>query len=449
MTTATQNLTRTTVSPHSAVVGLQWGDEGKGKVVDLLTEQYDLVVRYNGGANAGHTVVVGKEKYALHLMPSGILNPSKMNVIANGVVIDPQKLLEEIDGLAMRGVQVGDNLAISDRAHVVLPYHKQQDALLEAAMARTRGDGGKIGTTGRGIGPAYADKMTRSTAIRMGDLYHAETFRQKLRHIAQIKNAMLGALADLAEQPFTQIDADAIADQFLDYAQILKPHVTDTTQLLHQAMREGRKILYEGANACMLDIDHGTFPYVTSSNCSSLGIYAGSGVPGGAVGRMIGITKAYTTRVGGGPFPTELSDKTGQDIRDRGHEYGTTTGRPRRCGWLDLMVLKYSAMVCGATELGIMKLDVLAGFPTLRLCTAYRHGGTDLPNFPADADVLETVEPVYQDVEGFAQNVTECRRWDELPPAAQRYIDLIEEVVGVPVKIVSVGPERSQTLLRR
>lgn len=449
MTTAIHASVRTAASPHSAVVGLQWGDEGKGKVVDLLTQDFDVVVRYNGGANAGHTVVVGKEKYALHLMPSGILNREKMNVIANGVVIDPQKLLEEIDGLAMRGVHVGDNLAISDRAHVVLPYHKQQDLLLEAAMAKARGDGGKIGTTGRGIGPAYADKMTRSTAIRMGDMYQADAFREKLRHIAEVKNAMLGALAAVADQPFEPIDAAALADQFLDYAEVLRPHVTDTTQLLHEAMRTGRKILYEGANACMLDIDHGTFPFVTSSNCSSLGIYAGSGVPGGVLGRTIGITKAYTTRVGGGPFPTELNDDTGQAIRDRGHEYGTTTGRPRRCGWLDLAVLKYSAMICGATELGIMKLDVLAGFDKLRLCTGYKVDGNVLPHFPADAGVLEKVEPMYEQVDGFAEQVTECRRWDDLPAAAQQYIDLIEQVVGVPVNIVSVGPERSQTLLRR
>ena len=438
-----------TTSPHAAVVGLQWGDEGKGKVVDLLTGGYDCVIRYNGGANAGHTVVVGDQKYALHLIPSGILSPEKINVIANGVVVDPAKLLEEIDALATRGVEVGENLRISDRAHVVMPYHKEEDALREAAIGRAAGDGKKIGTTGRGIGPAYADKACRTTAVRFGELFHPESFREKLRHIVALKNATLGALARLAETDFEPIDADRLAEQYLEFAEVLRPHVCDTTQLLHERMTAGKRLLWEGANACMLDIDHGTYPYVTSSNCSSLGIYAGSGVPGGRVGRMIGITKAYTTRVGGGPFPTELDDEDGRRLRERGGEYGTTTGRPRRCGWLDGVALRYAAMICGATELGVMKLDVLAGLDTLRLCIGYELDGRRIEYFPADAAELERIRPIYEDLDGFADPVADCRSFDDLPPAARRYIERIESVAGAEVNIVSVGPERSQTLTRR
>ena len=438
----------TAAPPHAAVVGLQWGDEGKGKAVDLLTDSFDCVIRYNGGANAGHTVVVGDQKYALHLIPSGILSPSKINVIANGVVVDPAKLLEEIDMLATRGVEVGENLRVSDRSHVVMPYHKGEDALREAAIGRAAGDGKKIGTTGRGIGPAYADKACRTTGIRFGELLHPDAFREKLRHIVALKNATMGALARLAEADFEPIDADQLAEQYLGFAEVLRPHVCDTTQLLHEQMAAGKKLLWEGANACMLDIDHGTYPYVTSSNCSSLGIYAGSGVPGGRVGRMIGITKAYTTRVGGGPFPTELDDEDGRRLRERGGEYGTTTGRPRRCGWLDLAALRYAAMVCGATELGIMKLDVLAGFDTLRLCTGYELDGRRIEHFPADAAALERVRPLYEEIGGFTEPVADCRSFDDLPPAARRYIERIEEVAGVPVNLVSVGPERSQTLFR-
>ena len=435
-------------APHAAVVGLQWGDEGKGKIVDLLTEQYDYIVRYNGGANAGHTVVANGQRYALHLIPSGILNRNKINVIGNGVVVDPAKLLEEIDGLATRSIEVGDNLKISDRAHVVMPYHKQQDALLEAAISKASGSSRKIGTTGRGIGPCYADKATRSTAIRFSDLYNEERFRQKLTHIVAVKNVMLQSLATLAEEPFEPTDARLLADQYLGYAEILRPHVCDTTQLLHRAMAVRKKILFEGANACMLDIDHGTYPFVTSSNCSSLGIYPGSGVPGGTIGRLVGIMKAYTTRVGGGPMPTELSDETGNRIRERGREYGTTTGRPRRCGWLDLAVVQYSAMVCGATELSVMLLDVLSGFKTLRICTGYQVHGKRLDHFPADDAVLEHAKPIYQDVDGWNEDVTACRSFGSLPATARRYIELIEKIVGVPVKTVSVGPDRSSTLQR-
>ncbi|MBI1372231.1 MAG: adenylosuccinate synthase [Phycisphaera sp.] len=437
------------MSDNAAVVGLQWGDEGKGKIVDLLTADYDVIVRYNGGANAGHTVVVGDEKYALHLIPSGIIHADKLNVIANGVVVDPVKLLEEIDGLATRGVEVGDNLKLSQRAHVVMPYHKTQDLLMEAAVSKSRGDGRKIGTTGRGIGPCYSDKALRTTAIRVADLYTGDRFREKLRHIAAVKNAMLASLAAMADEEFEPINAELLADQYGEYAEVLEPHVCDTTPLLHGAMADGRKLLFEGANACMLDIDHGTYPYVTSSNCSSLGMYPGSGVPGGRVGRIVGIMKAYTTRVGGGPFVTEQNNADGDRIRERGHEYGTTTGRPRRCGWLDLMVVKYSAAICGATELSVMLFDVLAGFDKLKICVGYELDGRRVEHMPASAEELEAVTPVYEEVDGFSEEITGCKSYGELPDAAQRYIELIEKTVGVPVGIVSIGPERSQTLIRR
>ena len=433
---------------HAAVVGLQWGDEGKGKIVNLLTDDYDVIVRYNGGANAGHTVVVDGQRYALHLIPSGILDPRKVNVIGNGVVIDPAALLEEVDGLATRGVEIGPNLRISDRAHLVMPYHKQQDGLMEAAVGASRGEGKRIGTTGRGIGPAYADKAIRTTALRMGDLADPTRFAEKVRHTVAVKNAMNAALAALAGVEFEPVDPDRLIEQYTEFGQVLEPHICDTTRLLHDSMRGGKRLLFEGANACMLDVDHGTYPYVTASNCSSLGIYAGSGVPGGRVTRVIGILKAYTTRVGGGPFPTEQDNADGHRIRERGREYGTTTGRPRRCGWLDLMVLRYSAMVCGATELAVMLLDVLAGFETVKVCTGYELDGRRLDYFPADAEALRRVRPVYQEVEGFAQDVTACRSFEDLPPAAQRYVQLIEEAVGVPVRLVSVGPDRKQTLRR-
>ncbi len=432
---------------NCAVVGLQWGDEGKGKIVDLLTEQFDLIVRYNGGANAGHSVQVGTERYALHLIPSGILNPNKLNILGNGVVIDPAVVLDEINKLRSRNVHIGDNLRISDRAHVVMPYHKAQDVLMEAAVGKGRGDSQKIGTTGRGIGPCYADKAVRTTAIRVGDILNPDQLAEKLRLIVRIKNAMLAALAVEAEHNFEPIHFDQLLVQVNEWAQKLRPHICDTSELLHDAMAKGKRLLFEGANATLLDIDHGTYPFVTSSNCSSLGVYAGTGVPGQKVSEVLGIVKAYSTRVGGGPMPTELHDATGQRIREVGREYGTTTGRPRRCGWQDLVAVKYSAMTSGATAIGLMLLDVLSGLPTLKICVAYKYKGKLLTAFPSDAQVLAEVEPVYEEVPGFGANVTECRSFVDLPKEAQNYIKRIEEYVGVPVRIVSVGPRRDQTLV--
>ncbi|MEY4534917.1 MAG: hypothetical protein RLZZ246_1235, partial [Planctomycetota bacterium] len=359
-------------APHTtAVVGLQWGDEGKGKIVDVLTAGHDVIVRYNGGANAGHTVVVGDQRYALHLIPSGILYPDKSCVIGNGVVVDPEKLLQEMEGLEARGIKVGTNLVISDRAHVVMPYHKEQDAALEEYLSGvTAGERGNlsIGTTRRGIGPAYADKVHRSTAIRMGDLLDADYLASRLQVICRLRTEELKALGVQAPP----LDASALTARYAALGERLRPHVRDTVYHLHDCQRAGKSLLFEGANACLLDIDHGTYPYVTSSNCSTAGIHSGTGIPGRSLRRVIGIMKAYSTRVGAGPFPTELLDATGSTIRERGREYGTTTGRPRRCGWLDLVAVRYSAMVCGATEIACTLFDVLTGFDELRICTHYR-----------------------------------------------------------------------------
>ena len=432
---------------HTAVVGLQWGDEGKGKVVDLCTARHDVIVRYNGGANAGHTVVVEDQRYALHLIPSGILYPDKVCVIANGVVVDPVALVEEIDALRARGIEVADNLRISDRAHVVMPYHKEHDAALEAVLgSHVAGEGVdlSIGTTKRGIGPAYADKVHRSTAVRMGDLLDADRLRRKLRVICAIRTAELAALGVTAPP----LDADELARQYAALGRRLASHITDTTYLLHDYVAEGRALLFEGANACLLDIDHGTYPYVTSSNCSALGIPAGTGLPGTCIGRVLGTMKAYSTRVGAGPFPTEQNNAIGDRIRDRGQEYGTTTGRPRRCGWLDLVAVRYSAMICGVTGLACMLLDVLSGFDELKLCTHYRDADASVSErFIPDAHRLSAVEPVYETVPGWSQEIDATSDRAQLPRNAQAYLERIEALVGVQVELVSVGPERKQTLV--
>jgi len=432
---------------NTAVVGLQWGDEGKGKIVDLLTARHDFIVRYNGGANAGHTVQVGDERYPLHLVPSGILYPEKVCVIGNGVVLDPEKLLDEISKLRARGVTVGDNLRISSRAHVVMPYHKEQDAALEEYLegfARNEEGNLSIGTTRRGIGPAYSDKIQRSTSIRMADLLDPDYLRRRLRVICRLRSAELEALG-VRTKP---LDPDALAEQYAAFGESLRPHVVDTTYLLHDAWRSGRSILFEGANACLLDIDHGTYPYVTSSNCSTLGIPAGTGLPGSCISRVLGIMKAYSTRVGAGPFPTELPNETGEYIRSRGREYGTTTGRPRRCGWLDLVAVRYSAMVCGATGIACTLFDVLSGLPELRICTAYRlRDGRTTDRFFPDARLLEGVEPVYETLGGWNEPIREAADRSALPANAKRYLDRVEQITGLPIEMVGVGPERAQTLV--
>lgn len=434
-------------TPHTAVVGLQWGDEGKGKIVDVLTADHDVIARYNGGANAGHTVEVAGERYALHLIPSGILYPDKTCVIGNGVVVDPEKLLEEMDRLRSRGVAIGArNLLISDRAHVVMPYHKEQDAALEEFLADVaEGERGSlaIGTTRRGIGPAYADKVSRSTAIRVGDLLDDAYLRDRLRVICRLRTAELAALG-VRTSP---LDPDALADRYAALGEQLRPHIVDSTYALHGALQSGRRILFEGANACLLDIDHGTYPYVTSSNCSTLGIPAGTGVPGDRIGRVLGIMKAYSTRVGAGPFPTELSNAIGERIRERGREFGTTTGRPRRCGWLDLVAVRYSAMVCGATGVACTLFDVLTGFDELRICTKYRLAdGSVTDRFIPDAHRLEQASAVYETLPGWTETLREVDDRRQLPANAERYLAFIEEQLNLPIDMVSVGPDRKHTL---
>ena len=431
-----------------AIVGLQWGDEGKGKLVDRVAGAYDYVVRYNGGANAGHSVQVGQQRYALHLIPSGVLGETTINVIGNGVVVDPGQLIEEIDTLEARGIPVGRNLRVSDRAHVVLPYHQREDELLEAALAHLRGDAHVIGTTGRGIGPCYADKARRSTAVRVADLLDPDAIAEKLPYVVALKNRTLAALAETAGIAFEPYDADELVARCRRFGERLAPHVRDTGALLREARAAGARILHEGANATLLDIDHGTYPYVSSSNCSALGIHAGAATPGPALEQVVGVVKAYTTRVGGGPMPTELEDETGAAIRDAGNEYGTTTGRPRRCGWLDLVATRYAARVSGVTHLGLTLLDVLADFPALRICVNYRHRGELLEAFPADPRVLADAEPVYEQLEGFPGPLSDCRQWAELPSAARAYVERIEAHVGVPVAFISVGPQRAQTIVR-
>ena len=436
---------------HCTVVGLQWGDEGKGKVVDLLTPGFDLVVRYNGGANAGHSVQVGDDRYALHLIPSGILYEDKLNVLGNGVVIDPEQVVKEITALRAKGVRIDDNFLVSDRAHVVLPYHKLQDKLQESAYVMPNPSEQEIegiGTTGRGIGPCYADKALRSTAVRVGDLIDLDALEHQLHRVVPIKNTTLAALAQYAGVAFEPLEVEPLLRWLAPLAEQLAPHVTDTAALLHRQIAADKAILFEGANATLLDIDHGTYPYVTSSNCSSLGAHTGAGVPGHAVTNVIGIVKAYQTRVGGGPMPTELHDGVGEQIRQQGREYGTTTGRPRRCGWLDLVALRYTAAVSGATGLALMLLDVLSGLPELKLCTGYRLRGQTVDAFPGDARTLAAVEPVYETLPGFEQPIADCRDYDDLPEAAKRYVARIEDALGVPVVMLSVGPARSQTIVR-
>jgi adenylosuccinate synthase len=438
------------LSDHCAVVGMQWGDEGKGKVVDLLAAHFDLIARYNGGANAGHSVQVGETRYALHLIPSGILYADKTNVIGNGVVVDPAQLTHEVDALAGRGVDCRANLRLSDRAHVVMPYHKTQDALMEAALAKSNGSSKNLGTTGRGIGPCYADKALRSTAIRVGDLLRADELAPRLAHILRLKNLMLAGLAKDCQCDYEPLHPEALLDQCRAWGDRLRPYVCDTSDLLHEQATAGKRILFEGANATLLDIDHGTYPYVTSSNCSSLGVHSGTGIPGHMVKHVLGIVKAYQTRVGSGPMPTELTDATGERIRVAGNEFGTTTGRPRRCGWLDLVALRYATRLSGATAMGLMLLDVLAELPEVKLCTAYRDPdtGQELQNLPADSGRLQRVEPVYRSLPGFGRSISGCRTFAELPEPARDYVDQIERHVGIPVRMISVGPRRCQTFIK-
>ena len=418
-------------------MGLQWGDEGKGKAVDLLAAQHDAVVRFNGGANAGHSVVVKGSRYSLHLVPSGILYPDKAAVIGNGVVVDPEKLLQEIDGLREWGVDTS-GLVVSDRAQVVAPYHKAEDELREELLKGSGNIPHELGTTRRGIGPAYAEKLHRSAAIRVGDLMRPEVLRFKLDLAKTFKSG---------QGKVGQFDAGELAAQMEAWGRRLAPMVKDTVYLLHEMLDQGKRLLFEGANATLLDVDHGTFPFVTASSCAALGIGPGSGVSERNLSRVLGVMKAYSTRVGRGPMPTELKDAIGDGIRERGNEYGTTTRRPRRVGWLDLVAVRYAAMLNEPTGLVLTLLDVHSGVTELRVCTAYRVGGKTSDRFLPDSSDLERAEPVYTTMPGFSGDISNTRRRADLPDAARRYLDFIERSVGVPIQQVGVGPGREQTIM--
>ena len=416
--------------PGTCVVGLQWGDEAKGKLVDILTESHEIVVRYQGGANAGHTVVSGGETWKLSLIPSGILRDEVTCVVTGGVVLDPANVIREIDGLEGRGVRVAGKLLFSDRAHVVFPWHMAEDKTLDGSVS----DGEAIGTTGRGIGPCYRDKVGRSLAIRLGDLYRGE-FKQKFDHVAAIKQKLVGDL-----------DVAAIYEQYMAYAERLRPLVADTTAYLLDAVEAGKPVLFEGAQGALLDIDHGTFPYVTSSNSSGVGVSSGSGIPGRWIDRVIGVVKAYSTRVGGGPMPTEQDNAVGEHLRQRGREYGTVTQRPRRCGWFDAVAARYTARLSGVDELAVMLLDVLGGLDEVKICTAYRINGERVTQFPSHVDDLRVAEPEFETLPGWQEELGSARSEADLPEAARRYVARIGELLGRPVSIVSVGPDRAETI---
>jgi len=425
--------------PAHVIVGTQWGDEGKGKATDLLADDVEFVVRYQGGNNAGHTVIAGDppRTLKLHLVPSGVLYPHVTPVIGDGVVLDPGVLLEELDMLVEQGVDVS-KLKISGNAHVIMPYHRELDAVTERYLGRQ-----KLGTTKRGIGPAYADKAAR-VGLRVQDLYDMKIFREKLDVVLREKNAILSRVYN--RLPMRAVD---IETEYAVYAERLRPYIGDTMTLLHQALERGETVLLEGAQGTLLDLDHGTYPFVTSSNPVAGGALTGSGLGPRHVERVIGITKAYVTRVGTGPFPTELLDETGERMTEAGQEYGTTTGRRRRVGWFDAVLARYAARVNGLTEHFLTKLDVLGEFQTLKVCRAYRYQDEEYEHFPPHQSIFHHAVPVYVEMDGWGEDISEVREFAALPKAAQVYVDALEDLSGVPIRYVSVGPARSQTLERR
>ena len=418
------------------LIGSQWGDEGKGKITDFLAEKASVIVRCQGGNNAGHTVVVDGEEFKLHLIPSGILYSDKTCVIGNGVVIDPKVLLEELSYLAERGIKTG-KLLISSNAHVILPYHRVLDGLEEEA----RGEH-KIGTTKRGIGPCYMDKASR-IGIRIIDLMDKDEFAEKLRlNLVQKNNLFVKVYG------YEALKFEDIYETYLGYAEQLRSMVTDSSLAIDESIRSGGKVLFEGAQGTLLDIDHGTYPYVTSSNPIAGGACIGAGVGPTRIDRVVGVIKAYTTRVGEGPFPTELLDEIGEQIQANGHEFGTTTGRPRRCGWFDAVIARYAVRVSGISDFAVTKLDVLTGFETLKICVGYRVGGEIIKEFPQSQKIFKQSQPVYEEMPGWQEDLTHVRRFEELPEAAKNYILRIEELTGVPATLVAIGPGREQTIVR-
>jgi adenylosuccinate synthase len=416
-----------------AVLGAQWGDEGKGKIVDLLTPRFSVVGRYQGGHNAGHTVYVRGQKFVLHLIPSGILHPGVMCVIGNGVVVDPTALFKEVDELAGLGVAVDGRLLISDRAHLILPYHRELDVLSEARRGER-----KIGTTSRGIGPAYEDKIGRR-GVRLCDLVDARALAEEIEHNVHARNQIIKD---------THLDWRQVYDTLLAQGERLKPWTADVSLVLNRAMRDGQRVLFEGAQGTMLDIDHGTYPFVTSSNASIGGVCTGLGVPASAIGGVLGVAKAYTTRVGEGPLPTELFGETGERLRESGQEYGASTGRPRRCGWYDAVAVRYAARLNGLQAIALTKLDVLDGLDEIQVAVGYRVNGAVIDEFPAALPPGAACEPIYESWSGWTTPTKGATSYDALPDAARRYIARLEEVSGVPIGLVSTGSDRDETIIR-
>ena len=424
--------------PSLVIVGAQWGDEGKGKVVDLFAAHADVVARFQGGNNAGHTLVVGNERTVVHLLPAGVLHPQTTCVIGNGVVIDPGVLCQEIDALRARGyLQELAQLKIDERAHLILPVHRQLDVANEERLGVD-----KIGTTGRGIGPCYEDKMARR-GLRVVDLLEPEYFRERAARLLEARNAVLEGWG------WPTVDLDEVCREYLAYGERLAPHIDDTALYVAEQIERGRRVLFEGAHGTMLDIDHGTYPYVTSSNVVAGAVGTGAGIPPRWISRVLGISKAYTTRVGGGPFPTELEDEVGAKLRDVGVEFGSTTGRPRRCGWFDAVVVRQAARLSGMSGLALTKLDVLSGLATVKIAHAYDCEGTRYERVPASLRALGAAQPIYEELEGWSEDLGGVRRFEDLPAAARRYVSRIEELTGTPVTLISVGAERDETILLR
>jgi adenylosuccinate synthase len=422
--------------PVTVVIGSQWGDEGKGKIVDLISQDVDIVARYQGGANAGHTICWEDKTFVLHLIPSGIFQDDVDCVIGNGVVIDPVAIMSEINMIKDLGYSVEGRLFISHNAHLIMPYHKR----IEEARERWR-DGGAIGTTGRGIGPSYVDKFAR-TGIRVVDLLDRDLLRKKILASMEEKNSILEKVYGVEK-----IDVEALIEEYVEFDKLIDPYITDTTEFLGRSLKEGKRVLAEGAQGSLLDVDFGTYPFVTSSHPTVGGCCTGLGVPPTSIDRVIGIVKAYSTRVGNGPFPTELDNEQGEELRKTGHEFGATTGRPRRCGWLDLVALNYTSMINGFTELAITKLDVLSNLDEIQICTDYRLNGKITRRFPNDLPSLERVEPQYITMPGWNKDITGVTDWNELPVEARNYLNFVTEYLDVPSHIISSGPKREQTIV--
>jgi adenylosuccinate synthase len=420
--------------PVTILVGTQWGDEGKGKATDLLADQMDFVVRYQGGNNAGHTVVAGGRTLKLHLIPSGILYDHITTAIGDGVVVDPRVLLEEMDELGALGIDTS-RLLVSANAHLIMPYHLELDRVTERFLGRQQ-----LGTTKRGIGPAYADKAAR-IGLRVQDLTDEKIFRQKLETAIKEKNAVLSKVYNRLP-----LDPEEIVTDYMAFGERLEPHIVDTSAILHEALRDGKRVLLEGAQGTLLDLDHGTYPFVTSSNPVAGGALVGAGLGPKEVERVIGVTKAYVTRVGSGPFPTEDTAEAGQWMQEHGNEFGTTTGRRRRCGWFDAVLLRFAVRLNGLTDLFITKLDVLSGLSTVKVCVAYRYEGERYEDLPPHQSILHKAEPVYEELEGWTAELADARTIDDLPGAARKYLDRLADLAGVPVRMISVGPSREQTV---